>query len=57
MRWKGITARPREEGIYKGILPVMEAILRQKRNRNILRFARTLPCRACGGRRLRDRRP
>jgi excinuclease ABC subunit A len=53
MRWKGITARPREEGRYKGILPVMEAILRQKRNRNILRFARTLPCRACGGRRLR----
>ncbi len=53
MRWKGITARPREEGRYKGILPVMEAILRQKRNRNILRFARTMPCRSCGGRRLR----
>jgi len=53
MRWKGITARPREEGRYKGILPVMEAILRQKRNRNILRFARTMPCRACDGRRLR----
>ena len=53
MRWKGITARPREEGLYKGILPVMEAILRQKRNRNILRFARTMPCRACAGRRLR----
>ena len=53
MRWKGITARPREEGHYKGILPVMEAILRQKRNRNILRFARTMSCRACGGTRLR----
>ena len=53
MRWKGITARPREEGRYKGILPVMEAILVQKRNRNILRFARTMPCRACAGRRLR----
>ncbi len=52
MRWKGITARPREEGRYKGILPVMEAILKQKRNRNILRFARTMACRSCGGRRL-----
>jgi excinuclease ABC subunit A len=54
LRWKGIVAKPREEGVYKGILPVMEAILRQKRNDNILRFARTLPCRACGGRRLRS---
>jgi excinuclease ABC subunit A len=53
MRWKGITARPREEGYYKGILPVMDAILRQKRNRNILRFARTLTCHACEGRRLK----
>ncbi len=53
LRWKGIVAKPREEGVYKGILPVMEAILKAKRNDNILRFARTLPCRACGGRRLR----
>ena len=53
LRWKGIVAKPREEGVYKGILPVMDAILKAKRNKNILRFARTLPCRACGGRRLR----
>ncbi len=53
MRWTGITARPREEGVYKGILPVMEQILRQKRNRNILRFVRSMPCRACCGTRLR----
>jgi excinuclease ABC subunit A len=53
LRWKGITARPREEGVYKGILPVMDVALRTKRNKNILRFARTLTCRACGGRRLR----
>ena len=53
MRWTGITARPREEGVYKGILPVMEQILRQKRNANILRFVRSLPCRACQGTRLR----
>ncbi|MHB8056156.1 MAG: excinuclease ABC subunit UvrA, partial [Candidatus Aminicenantales bacterium] len=53
LRWKGIVAKPREEGFYRGILPVMEAILKTKRNNNILRFARTLPCRACSGRRLR----
>jgi len=53
MRWKGITARPREMGHYRGILPVMETILRHKRNRNILRFARTMTCRECGGKRLR----
>jgi excinuclease ABC subunit A len=53
LRWSGITAKPREEGVYKGILPVMEQILRAKRNRNILRFVRSMPCRACGGTRLR----
>ncbi len=53
LRWKGITARPRQEAFYKGILPTMEAILLGKRNDGILRYARTLPCRACGGRRLR----
>ncbi len=53
LRWSGITARPREEGTYKGILPVMEPILKRSRNRNILRFVRSLPCRACGGTRLR----
>lgn len=52
MKWTGITAKPREEGVYKGILPVMEQILRQKRNGNILRFVQSLPCRACGGTRL-----
>ena len=53
LRWSGITARPREEGVYKGVLPVMEQILKRSRNRNILRFVRSLPCRACGGMRLR----
>lgn len=52
MRWTGITARPRQEGVYKGVLPVMEEILRRSRNRNILRFVTSLPCRACGGTRL-----
>jgi excinuclease ABC subunit A len=53
LRWSGITAKPREEGVYKGILPVMEQILERTRNRNILRFVRSRPCRACGGARLR----
>lgn len=53
LRWSGITARPREEGYYKGILPVMENILRVSRNKNILRFARSMTCAACGGARLK----
>ncbi|MCK9203645.1 MAG: excinuclease ABC subunit UvrA [Bacteroidales bacterium] len=52
MRWSGITAKPREMGYYKGIIPVMENILRVDRNKNILRFARTLSCSVCGGTRL-----
>lgn len=53
MKWSGITAKPREEGYYKGILPVMENILRVDRNKNILRFARTEQCGECSGARLR----
>ena len=53
MRWKGITARPRKEGIYRGIIPVIEEILARSRNRNALRFVRTGPCRSCTGARLR----
>jgi excinuclease ABC subunit A len=52
MKWSGITVRPRQEGRYKGIVPVMEEILKRDRNPNILRFARSFPCPACGGRRL-----
>jgi len=55
MKWSGITAKPREEGLYKGILPVMENILRVDRNPNILRFARTVKCNACNGNRLNER--
>ncbi|MFA8436645.1 MAG: excinuclease ABC subunit UvrA [Marinifilaceae bacterium] len=49
MKWSGITAKPREEGYYKGILPVMEEILRRDRNPNILRFVQTIPCSKCKG--------
>ncbi len=54
LKWKGITARPQPEGLYRGLVPVMEEILHTKRNDGILRFARTGPCSACGGTRLRD---
>jgi len=55
MKWSGITAKPRELGYYKGILPVMEAILQRDRNRNILRFVRSGKCRACDGNRLNEK--
>ncbi len=53
MKWTGITAKPREEGYYRGIIPVMEEILQRDRNPNILRFAKSRPCSACHGARLR----
>ena len=53
LRWKGITPRPREEGFYKGLLTVMEQTLKRDRNKNILRFVRSMPCGECGGARLR----
>ena len=55
MKWSGITAKPRELGYYKGILPVMETILQRDRNRNILRFVRSGKCRACDGKRLNEK--
>ena len=55
MKWSGITAKPRELGYYKGILPVMEAILQRDRNKNILRFVRTGKCKVCNGRRLNEK--
>ena len=55
MKWSGITAKPREEGYYKGILPIMENILRVDRNPNILRFAQTVSCNKCKGTRLNQK--
>jgi excinuclease ABC subunit A len=52
MKWSGITARPRQEGYYGGIIPIMEQILVRDRNKNILRFARTGNCPECHGTRL-----
>lgn len=53
LKWTGITARPRPEGCYRGLVPVMEEILRGKRNDSILRFVRSATCPACLGTRLR----
>jgi len=53
LKWTGITARPRQDGFYRGLVPVMEEILRGKRNDSILRFVRSATCTACQGARLR----
>jgi len=55
MRWSGITAKPREMGYYKGIIPIMETILKRERNKNILRFVRTCKCYVCNGKRLNEK--
>ncbi len=54
LKWKGITALPREESYYKGMIPIMEDILRRDRNDNILRFASSYTCNSCNGTRLRE---
>ena len=54
MKWSGITAKPREEGYYKGIIPVMNDILKRDRNPDILRFAKTVKCTQCHGKRLSE---
>jgi len=53
LKWKGITAKPREEAYYKGMIPIMEEILKRDRNDNILRFASSFTCHECKGDRLR----
>ncbi len=52
MKWSGITAKPREEGYYRGIIPIMEEILKRDRNANILRFVTSEECSTCKGVRL-----
>lgn len=53
LRWKGIKAKPREEGFYKGILPIMQNILKRDRNPNILKFASSKICPSCKGGRIK----
>jgi excinuclease UvrABC ATPase subunit len=53
LRWSGIKAKPREEGYYKGMLPIMQNILRLDRNPNILKFASSRVCPSCEGGRIK----
>ncbi len=52
LKWTGIKAKPREEGFYKGMIPIMSDILRRDRNANILRYVHALTCPDCQGARL-----
>ena len=53
LRWQGIKAKPREEGYYKGMLPIMQDILRRDRNPNILKFSSSKVCPSCNGGRIK----
>lgn len=52
LKWEGITARPREEGYYRGLIPVLRETLLRNRNDNVLRYVRSIPCQVCAGSRL-----
>ena len=53
MKWTGITAKPRDEGYYRGILTIMEEILKRDRNANILKYTKSRRCPVCEGYRLK----
>jgi excinuclease ABC subunit A len=52
LKWTGIKAKPREEGYYKGMIPIMSDILRRDRNANILKYVHSVSCQKCSGTRL-----
>ncbi|MGB0428952.1 MAG: excinuclease ABC subunit UvrA [Bacteroidia bacterium] len=52
LKWTGIKAKPREEGFYKGMIPIMSDILRRDRNANILKYVHAITCKSCNGTRL-----
>lgn len=52
LKWTGIKAKPREEGFYKGMMPIMSDILRRDRNANILKYVSSVTCSECSGQRL-----
>ncbi|WP_449301290.1 ATP-binding cassette domain-containing protein [Pseudofulvibacter geojedonensis] len=54
LKWTGIKAKPREEGYYKGMIPIMSDILRRDRNANILKYVHAVTCPDCKGTRLND---
>ncbi len=53
LKWTGIKAKPREEGYYKGMIPIMSDILRRDRNANILKYVHAVTCPECNGTRLK----
>ena len=53
LRWEGLKAKPREEGYYKGMLPIMNDILKRDRNKNILKFVSSQLCPSCKGARIK----
>lgn len=52
LKWTGIKAKPREEGFYKGMIPIMSDILKRDRNANILKYVQAVECQECSGARL-----
>ncbi|WP_431166507.1 hypothetical protein [Tenacibaculum halocynthiae] len=52
LKWTGIKAKPREEGYYKGMIPIMSDILKRDRNANILKYVHAVTCADCNGNRL-----
>ncbi len=52
LKWTGIKAKPREEGYYRGMMPIMSDILRRDRNANILKYVSSVVCQSCDGTRL-----
>lgn len=54
LKWTGIKAKPREEGYYKGMIPIMSDILRRDRNANILKYVHSVTCQSCKGTRLNE---
>jgi excinuclease ABC subunit A len=53
LKWKDLKAKPREEGFYKGMLPIMHDILKRDRNNNILKFVSSRQCPSCEGARIK----
>lgn len=54
LKWTGIKAKPREEGYYRGMIPIMSDILRRDRNANILKYVHAVTCPKCDGARLNN---
>jgi excinuclease ABC subunit A len=53
LRWEALKAKPREEGFYNGMLPIMIDILKRDRNTNILKFVSSKTCPSCKGARIK----